>query len=240
MTSWVVRLPFLTANLDNSSQLHMIGGISIGFYACSSPPASMTSFLTRQRNLDERLSAVYSSWFFRLVVLTVPAALLWLSDPPLLPQPLTEPYTHPNLPLRILSSIPSVTGRIVVGEFLPSDSWVPGTSGQYPTSFRYLRASHSILGGVWIGDNVSTRDNSGPTLDAAGTPLGDSIYSAFVLQEAVRLIDTSDRAVRSGQEKALFMYAPVSTLHYPSKARYLIVVWEPVSRPPLLRGRTST
>lgn len=239
MTSWVVRLPFLAPKLYNSSQLRIIGGISIALYACSSPPASVTSFLTRQRNLDEPLSAVSSSWFFRLVILTLPA-LLWLSNPPLLPQPMTEPYTHPNIPLRILSSIPSVTGRIVVGEFLPSDSWVPGTSGQYPTSFRYLRASHSILGGVWIGDNVSTRDNSDPTLDATGTPLGDSIYSAFVLQEAVRLFDTSDRAVRSGQEKALFMYAPVSTLHYPSKARYLIVVWEPVSRPPLLRGRAST
>jgi hypothetical protein len=42
-------------------------------------------------------------------------------------------------------------------------------------------------------------------LDATGTPLGDSIYSAFVLQEAVHLIDTTDRAVQSGQEKALFI-----------------------------------
>lgn len=149
-----------------------------------------------------------------LVILTLPA-LLWLSNPPLLPQPLTEPYTHPNFPLRILSSMPSVTGRIVVGESLPS---IPGASGQYPTSFRYLRASHSILGGVWIGENVSTRDNSAPVLDATGTPLGDSFYNAFVLQEAVRLFDTTDRAVRSGQEKVLFMYAPVSILHYPSKA----------------------
>lgn len=111
--------------------------------------------------------------------------------------------------------MPSVTGRIVVGESLPS---IPGASGQYPTSFRYLRASHSILGGVWIGENVSTRDNSAPVLDATGTPLGDSFYNAFVLQEAVRLFDTTDRAVRSGQEKVLFMYAPVSILHYPSKA----------------------
>jgi hypothetical protein len=185
------------------------------------------------------LSSFSSRWFFRLVILTLPA-LLWLSNPPLLPQPLTEPYTHPNFPLRILSSIPSVTGRIVVGESSPADSWVPGASGQYPPSLRYLRASHSILGGVWIGDQISTKDNSAPTLDATGTPLGDSIYSAFVLQEAVRLFDTTDRAVQSGQEKALFMYAPVSTLHYPNKSCYLIVAWERVSLPHLLRGRTST
>ena len=62
-----------------------------------------------------------------------------------------------------------------------------------------------MLGGVWIGDKVSTRANGAPTLDATGTPLGDSIYSAFPLQEAVRLIDTTDRAIQNGQEKALFM-----------------------------------
>jgi hypothetical protein len=101
--------------------------------------------------------------------------------------------------------VPSVTGMIVVGESLLSDAGVQDTVERQPTSFRYLRASHSILGGVWIGDNVSTRANSAPLLDAEGTPLGDSIYSAFVLQEAVRLVDTSDRAVQSGQEKALFM-----------------------------------
>jgi hypothetical protein len=164
----------------------------------------MTSFLWRQPNRDEPSSSVSSSWFLRLVILTLPA-LFWLSKPPLLLQPMTEPYTHPNFPLRILSSVPSVTGRVVVGELLPSDTLVPGLSEEHPTSFRYLRASHSILGGVWIGDQVSTRANGAPTLDATGTPLGDSIYSAFLLQEAVRLIDTTDRAIQNGQEKALFM-----------------------------------
>jgi hypothetical protein len=163
----------------------------------------MTSFLEGQPNRDEPLSHIFSSWFFRLVILALPA-VLWLSNP-LLPQPMIVPHIHPNIPLRILSSVPSVTGRIVVGEILPSDSWVPDTPEKYPTSFRYLRASHSILGGVWIGDKVSTRDNNPPVLDTTGTPLGDSIYSAFVLQEAVRLIDPTDRAVQSGQEKALFM-----------------------------------
>ena len=94
---------------------------------------------------------------------------------------------------------------VVVGESLPSETWVPDSPEHQPMSLRYLRASHSILGGVWIGDNVSTRANSAPLLDAEGTPLGDSIYSAFVLQEAVRLVDTTDRAILSGQEKALFM-----------------------------------
>lgn len=131
--------------------------------------------------------------------------LLWQLGPPVLSQPLTEPYTHPSFPLRILSSVPSVTGTIVVGETLPSDTRVPGTSESYPSSLRYLRASHSILGGVWIGDKIYQRTSGAPLLDAKGTPLGDSIYGAFMLQEAVRLIDTNDRAIRIGQEKALFM-----------------------------------
>jgi hypothetical protein len=163
----------------------------------------MTSLLRRQRNRDELVSPASSSWFLMLVVLVLPA-LLWRLNP-LLPQPVTEPYTHPNFPLRILSSLPSITGVVVVGEILPSDTWVPGTPEKHPTSMRYLRASHSILGGVWIGDKVWTRANGAPMLDAAGTPIGDSIYTAFALQEAVRLIDTTNRAVQSGQEKALVM-----------------------------------
>jgi hypothetical protein len=79
------------------------------------------------------------------------------------------------------------------------------TSKRHTPSLRYLRSSHSILGGVWIGDQVATRANSAPLLDAEGTPLGDPIYNAFLLQEAVRLVDMSDRAIEPGQEKALFM-----------------------------------
>ena len=96
--------------------------------------------------------------------------------------PLSLPYTHPNAPLRVLSSVPSVTGRIVVGEELKH-------------GLRYLRADHSILGGVWIGERhlrrrMDTGDDVGGlgvVTDAKGEPLGDSIYTAFVLQEAARL-----------------------------------------------------
>jgi hypothetical protein len=101
--------------------------------------------------------------------------------------------------------VSSVTGVIVVGESLPSDSWVSDRSKRYSPTVRYLRASHSLLGGVWIGNQVSTRANSAPLLDAKGTPLGEPIFHAFVLQEAVRLVDMSDREIETGREKALFM-----------------------------------
>lgn len=70
---------------------------------------------------------------------------------------------------------------------------------------RYLRASHSLLGGNWVGPKVFARD---PTTvlfkDEDGTPLGDTIYSAFVVQEAVRLFEIEGRSFDEG-EHALLM-----------------------------------
>ena len=59
--------------------------------------------------------------------------------------------------------------------------------------FRYLRADHSLLGGVWVGDK------------AFGNEIGDSIYSAFVLQEAIRLAERE--RLDGGGENALIMCA---------------------------------
>jgi len=72
-----------------------------------------------------------------------------------------------------------------VGETAPGD--------ETHSHMRYLRASHSLLGGVWINDRAWSVDASFAVRDAAGIRLGDSIYTAFVLQEAVRLIDSTSR-----------------------------------------------
>ncbi|KAH7916296.1 S-adenosyl-L-methionine-dependent methyltransferase [Hygrophoropsis aurantiaca] len=99
------------------------------------------------------------------------------------------PFESPAYPLRILFSKQSITGLIVVGELPPPLSTESSTALH---SIRYLRASHSILGGVWTDDKIVTLDNDEPPLtDEAGTPLGDSIYSAFVLQEAARLVNST-------------------------------------------------
>ena len=110
---------------------------------------------------------------------------------PILPHPLPAPYTRPDYPLRILSAEQSVTGLIIVAEVLPlkTDDEIH--------SIRYLRASHSILGGVWLDGMVYMLDGQQPEMDSFGTPLGDSIYSAFVLQEAVRLVN-STRKMKEG------------------------------------------
>ena len=112
------------------------------------------------------------------------------------------PYQSQDYPLRILSSKDSITGIVVVGELLPLEGGAAD-----PTvleSVRYLRVSHSLLGGVWIGSNVASLDGSFRT-DQAGTPLGDSIYGAFVLQEAVRLASNNPRGDSGKPESALVM-----------------------------------
>ncbi|KAH9006743.1 hypothetical protein EDB86DRAFT_2867952, partial [Lactarius hatsudake] len=201
---WGSLLDSYRFGLSDNEILLILGGIGLALYASSSAFVSVSS-PRRENDEGGSLPSTHSRRLVPGLAALLFPLLLWWLGPPVLPQPLTEPYTHPSFPLRILSSVPSVTGIIVVGETLPSDTWVPGTPESYPSSLRYLRASHSILGGVWIGDKISQRASGLPSLDAKGTPLGDSIYSAFVLQEAVRLVDTTDRAIRTGQEKALFI-----------------------------------
>lgn len=74
------------------------------------------------------------------------------------------------------------------------------------------------MGGVWIGDKVVKKGSDGKMLrgddadvdkgvfskDVDGKLLGDSIYSTFVLQEAVRFFE------REGEAKnALIMYVNI-------------------------------
>ncbi|KAJ6538540.1 spermidine synthase [Mycena vulgaris] len=90
----------------------------------------------------------------------------------------THAYTHPTFPLRIHSSVQSVTG---------------------------INSSHSLLGGVWMGGKVATLDDAAPLVDSYGTPLGDSIYGTFVLQEAARLVNSSSQGASRRWERALII-----------------------------------
>jgi hypothetical protein len=98
---------------------------------------------------------------------------------------LKAPYVHPSGNVTILSSKQSTTGIIVVGETAPGS--------EIYSRIRYLRASHSLLGGVWTHERVMSMDRGLATYDAAGNQLGDSVYTAFVLQEAMRLINSTSR-----------------------------------------------
>ncbi|KAG2369666.1 hypothetical protein BDR07DRAFT_1447516 [Suillus spraguei] len=120
---------------------------------------------------------------------------------PTLVDSIVTPYNSPTYPLRILNSTQSKTGIVVVGEILP-----PADRSSIPLhSIRYLRVSHSLLGGVWIGDQAATIDSFPPLTDQDGTPLGDSIYSAFVLQEAVRLVSGTPQGTKGDRNHALII-----------------------------------
>lgn len=131
------------------------------------------------------------------LALALAAPVLSYSNPITLRKPLSTPYTHPTQPVRILSSVQSTTGVIVVGESLKRSEHAPPLDPADPYAViqeaRYLRADHSILGGVWIGSKAQSMDGKNAVAtDAAGTPLGDSIYSTFVLQEAARFVRSTN------------------------------------------------
>lgn len=122
----------------------------------------------------------------RLLSLVLPAltAVVSLSLPPT--ATVGFPYVRGNLTkgapisVRVLARTYSVTGLILVAEHVEEQ-------------FRFLRADHSILGGRWIGKKVPP----------ATQGIGDSIYSTFVLQEAVRLVQRPQD--HTGHPSALFM-----------------------------------
>lgn len=142
-------------------------------------------------------------------VLFLSFAVLWIRysprlASPILPHPLPAPYTHPSYPLQILFAEQSVTGLITVGQWLPP----PAGTAEKPTelhSARYIRASHSLLGGVWTHDKVQILDDDSPLMDSWGNALGDSIYSTFVLQEAVRLVNSTKTGKANSWHNALVM-----------------------------------
>ena len=122
---------------------------------------------------------------------------------PILPHPLHQTFTHPTYPLQILSAEQSITGLITVGQWLPPPDFEGGDESQIHST-RYLRASHSILGGVWTHGNVQVLDEP-PISDSFGIRLGDSVYSAFVLQEAVRLVNSTTAGKKEEWGNALVM-----------------------------------
>lgn len=182
--------PF-TPLLNPSSLLIAFSWVHALFPTFSSSSASRNPPKARPRSKN-KVSEKKRAWMVYILPALCTSLALFTAPA----RPLSLPYTHPNAPLRVLSSIPSVTGRIVVGEELKH-------------GLRYLRADHSILGGVWIGKHhlrrrMDTDDDMGGlgvVTDAKGEPLGDSIYTAFVLQEAARL-----QARARPAKNALIMY----------------------------------
>ncbi|KAG1892231.1 S-adenosyl-L-methionine-dependent methyltransferase [Suillus subluteus] len=194
----LLMLVFSALSLDASNNVVFtaLGCVCLAVYGGNKVDAGRHSAHLNARNTR---SAVALS-----VIPLVFTALLSLNPAlrsPTLVDSIVTPYNSPTYPLRILNSTQSKTGVVVVGEILP-----PADGSLIPLhSIRYLRVSHSLLGGVWIGDRVATLDSFPPLTDQDSTPLGDSIYSAFVLQEAVRLVNSTPQGRKGECDHALII-----------------------------------
>lgn len=133
--------------------------------------------------------------YWRIAVIPLLPYILQNVHDPTLSKPLLQPYVHPTAPLRILSSVTTpYSGIITVGEVLPpTPEALASGAFKEPHSLRYLRAGHSLLGGVWTGNRAFKKDGLHPVaFDSNFAPLGDPIYSTFVTQEAARLVELED------------------------------------------------
>ncbi|KAL7342588.1 S-adenosyl-L-methionine-dependent methyltransferase, partial [Rhodotorula toruloides] len=124
------------------------------------------------------------------------------------------PSSPSTLPPGILASRCSTTGWITVGEHvMPS----PDGSTERDLTLRYLRADHSLLGGLWVGpsrDMLKMQYGVEPSSEET-VRRAESIYSTFILQEAVRLVKPPEDVPHQTPEQGLIMCAPtdISTVH---------------------------
>lgn len=106
----------------------------------------------------------------------------------------------------VLASRKSVTGWISVGEYD-----VPGPDGDDVLTMRYLRADHSLLGGLWVGRSrteLAHRTGSrGPVTEKEVVRNAESIFSTFLLQEIVRLVVRPPELPSKKPEQGLVMSA---------------------------------
>jgi hypothetical protein len=105
---------------------------------------------------------------------------------------LNQPHVRTGVTPRLLARLPpeftyldrreSITGMITVVE--NSD-----------LGYRVLKCDHSLLGGLWTGIQ-----RKGGATEEEAVDRADSVYSAFLLQEAIRLVNRPQR-----QDRALIM-----------------------------------
>ena len=105
----------------------------------------------------------------------------------------------------LLASRKSVTGWISVGEY---DMPGLGSDGDDST-MRYLRADHSLLGGLWVGHSrTELARRTGSRRSPAEKDVvrnAETIFSTFLLQEIVRLVVRPPELPAKKPEQGLVM-----------------------------------
>ncbi|GAA5977940.1 hypothetical protein JCM11641_004339 [Rhodosporidiobolus odoratus] len=149
---------------------------------------------------------VRTSAFASLLILAQPTALTSTHCPTSLPHPVLG-LTQVSGNSRTLTSRKSTTGWIVVGE-----QTVPPLTpeqGGMDMTFRYLRADHSLLGGLWVGPSRNEMQaRKGPAVEVSEKDViqrAESIYSTFILQELVRLVKPPPDLPRQSPEQGLII-----------------------------------
>ncbi|EGG10495.1 uncharacterized protein MELLADRAFT_93485 [Melampsora larici-populina 98AG31] len=112
-------------------------------------------------------------------------------------EPTNQTKSATNLLVRRIST----TGLITVGEFKDPES---------REVFRYLRSDHSLLGGIWIGPSMKSVQKKFSNLnqiqlEKIAIENSESIYSTFIIQEAIRLVKRNQTHSKKQEEEALIM-----------------------------------
>ncbi|KAJ3568828.1 hypothetical protein NP233_g5455 [Leucocoprinus birnbaumii] len=189
-------------NISESQIFLTLAGISFSTFITGLDSSPSGTAKSKKRGKEFAPKSVLSPVQLKASLLAVFAAVWYIISPnlanPILSHPLSETFTHPSGKLQIHYAVQSVTGLIEVGETLPP---LDSSENDPMHSARYLRADHSLLGGVWMRDKAVSLDGEDSFVrDVYGTKLGDTVYSTFVLQEAARLVD-STTAGKTGKWK---------------------------------------
>ena len=118
---------------------------------------------------------------------------------------LNRPHVITGVNSRLLARLPqeytyldrreSITGMITVVENSES-------------GYRVLKCDHSLLGGLWTGikrKELAAQGVTGQNLDRRSVDEAESVYTAFLVQEAVRLVQRPRK-----NDSALIMYSPIN------------------------------
>lgn len=154
------------------------------FLALSTAILSVNARGIRRSTASERPAFTLSNnpMFFSSAALAIPFVVSVMSQTQSPCVSRQYPYLAANDTIRILARSQSVTGMVLIAENLNGP-------------FRFMRCDHSLLGGRWLVP--SDRDKS-------QFRLSESIYTAFIYQEAVRLVE---RPKTERVDRALAMYA---------------------------------
>jgi hypothetical protein len=151
--------------------------------------ALLIDYLPSSTQLNERTKVELYNLFILLAAL-VPFILIALNRPHIMTGINERLIARLPLEYTYLARQESITGMISVVE-------------NSKEGYRVLKCDHSLLGGLWTGlKRTELAEKGVDEIDRRSVDEAESVYTAFLVQEAVRLVQRPGIS----QEKALIMY----------------------------------